>query len=239
MKNIYLKIIAILILIFVTSCNDMIDADNNIIRKDITKDSGNQNLEGYYPNTPGCSWKYNILNLVSGKADEVTINITGEKLLPNGFTASVWEYKFKDSIDRNFIKYVRIINDTVTEWDLNHLNRTMFSYVIPFNIGTGWRTSQIAAVFNTVELNFLGEDTCRTLSEIYGNNIFGNNSHSYNIMRQCWTPFNKNNNYENEEIEFVPFFGIISIIFKDQTYLRSYGIDKEIEKWTLISYHIK
>jgi hypothetical protein len=235
--KVHFALIFIIIFLFAVSCKDMIDADQNILKKDISND--NQDTSGYYyPNKQGDQWKYSVLNVANGSTDELTVNITGQTTINDGIKVNIWDYTFRDSSQRNFRKYVCIINDTVNEWSPDRLNRRMYSYIIPFKSGYGWTTSQLYAVFNYTQQIFVGEDTCRTLAEEPFNCPAGNFPYTFKIFKQCWTPFNMDNYYENVVLNFVPHIGIISLTLKDGTFLQSGNPDMEIERWTLTGFNI-
>jgi hypothetical protein len=90
----------------------------------------------YFPNTVGDYWKYKYVDSSVNTSSYVDINIIGTKVLPGGQNAKIWTYTFPSHVDTNFV-----YQDGNTIKFVNTGLSIRNSYVIPFSIGTQWRTN--------------------------------------------------------------------------------------------------
>ncbi len=240
MKIITAKYIFIsFILAFVTGCSeDIINADSGY-EKNLTPISVGNN---YFPNTPGSSWTYDVTYIESGATDELIVAISGYKDINDTLKASIKTYSFRDSIQRDYQKYMYKQNDTIFElfdYDLNH---PAAAYDLPFEVDNVWITGKAYEYWNANEQKHYVVDECNVLMKeevVVTGGWFKGDDITYKISRKCHTFAHGENTYANEILNIFSGIGIVKFSLFDNSEFAGKGDDKELMRYELQRYSIK
>ena len=174
-----------------------------------------ENINGseYFPNTVGDYWKYKHIDSLKNSTSFVTVNIVGDKTLPNGQVAKVWVLKFTSNVfDTN---YVYQGGDTVIF--LNVYLEIVNTYVTPLSVNNKWENSFL---FDSIEVK---EQRTLILNKKNFENSFLLNEHGYSF------------NYYLTRVEwFCPNIGMLTMTRKE--YNLGYVDDSY---WELVEYQLK
>ena len=88
-----------------------------------------------FPNAAGTEWIYATYDSVSGLNDTLRVTVLGAVALPNGLTATAWEYSSSSVIDTH---YVRVSGDTVRIQPDPESTWKTTTYVFPLTEGSSW-----------------------------------------------------------------------------------------------------
>lgn len=109
-------------------------------KKSNTNDINNNKSSDIFPNKPGDSWVYHVIDSLTDRTGyliteyDVTVSITDSTRLPGGIVASVWVYHFPNNTDTN---YVYPVGDTIKFIDRSK-NSIVRQYIIPLSVHKTW-----------------------------------------------------------------------------------------------------
>lgn len=178
----------------------------------------NQKASEYFPNKIGNSWQYSVYDSSLQKQYNVTVTITGINKLVDGYDAYIWQYKYPDYADTN---YVRLDVDTIKVYDksrietIRGLQFPLNTYVLPFKDGQRWDGKLLAVDSSHVT----AIDSISTSSETF---INGFNIYHY---------------YLGPNIEYIDNYGFIPNIGMVKMYFNHYNFaPRNKQLWQLKKY---
>lgn len=195
----YIFLILILSIVFICCKKDNRQIENR---------SGSE----YFPNTIGDYWKYRYVDSFDNSTSFVDVSIVGNKTLSNGQDAKVWQFKFTDHTDTN---YVYQISDTIRF--LNLYLDIVNTYIVPLSLNDKWENSFLS---DSIEVK--GRRTF-ILNKRNFDNSFLLNEHGYSF------------NYSLTRVEwFCPKVGMLTKARKEFNLGPS-----DNSYWELVEYHLK
>ena len=187
--------------------------------KSNTKNNGSRDV---FPNTIGDSWHYLVRdttiqgNLDSGSTQyNVDVLVVDTVKWPNGITATIWQYKYPEWIDSNFVFQ---IGDTFRFMDRTN-SYIVRQYIIPFVTGSSW--PYIAGIGN---VTVIGQSDINV-----GNNVFTSSWQIYGDAGMPDASFTIDQWFK-DNVGFV------------KLYLNPSGeliITKHIQDWSLLTFELK
>lgn len=239
--NIFKYIILLISLAFVAGCDeDIINADSGFNKTPINDPIPFGN--NYSPYSLGSWWLYDVTYIESGATDELLVTMSGYKEINDTLKASIKTYAFRDSVHRDFQKYLYKQNDTIFELFDDDFNSPAVAYVLPFELDDKWTTGKAYEYWNEDEQKHYVIDECEVLSleeVLVTDGWFKGDDITYRISRRCRTFANGSNTYANEIINFLPNRGIVRLSLFDNSEFAGKGTDKELFRWELQKHFIK
>lgn len=163
---------------------------------------------GYFPNTIGSSWVYEVYDSVAARRYDKTLRIT-DTLRLNGIQVSVWTICDSVRCDSMFIS---VRQDTVWRFFSRTDSSGEVFYVLPLVVGRTWSRPW-------------GWDSVVSLETI---SVRGRVYNAYQV-HGVWHEFNI---YKQERRWFVPFVGMV------QRQYRCFGFCYDNEMWELKEYSL-
>ncbi|TAL68058.1 MAG: hypothetical protein EPN82_11695 [Bacteroidetes bacterium] len=230
-----MKKIVILTEIFVlVALSYMIQScEKGILNPYIPKEATNSIIDsGYYPNVPGCYWRYNIIlsDSIPLVIDSVEVRLVKNETLPDSgkfLTYNYYHFKFGDI----YSTYETLKKDSVIRYNNPSIPYKSF-LLLPFNLGQNIVETFNDTTYNTENITI--QMTVESYDSIF---VKAGRFKAYKAVttityeRQGTAPY-----YTRENLYFVPYIGFIKIEneFWDDNY-RKY-ISKEV--WEMTDYKI-
>ncbi len=164
-----------------------------------------------FPNTRGSRWTYTRYDSLVSRRDTVVVTILGEVTIENR-RMSAWQ---RASRMRTDTTYVRVTGDTVRVYDFPFSPSTNSKYILPLQVGKGWR-GDLMYDSSTVRINGFVSTPAGQFTNAF-------------LVEQNWSTFN---DYGHFDTWLVPRVGIV------KQYRKQWGFGFQNELWELLSYHI-
>ena len=165
-----------------------------------------------FPNQVGDRWTYSVFDSTTQTTQTVEVKIVGDTIFENGEKFKIWEYRFPDKIDT---EYVNIVGDTVRLNKKYGFFNTM--YIFPLYPGKSWLSGNGTIHTATVEKI----ETITVPAGIFKNSYdikTKNTSYNYALIIDNW---------------FKPKVGII------QKYIYEFNMaPPDRQTWKLVNYKL-